>query len=227
MRSGKNYWSILALSLLMLLFITTGCSNLSPLGSNQTDSPTSGSSYPPISDELLLNGPAPGYHVLTMERPASMMGIENWDYAEDFLYLMDGGQVLAQQGSGCVIGPWALPTDTLVTVTLPQEGYAIVDYGPHPLQFNRDILLILDLDGTDWEDSGSEPPDMGIKDPRGGQAGGGGDPVYEETPDDLAIFYYNEQTGEYEEYPSMYDRMNNAVVCWTDHFSRYIIAGRD
>lgn len=225
MRSGKNYWSILTLSLMMLLVISTGCSNLSPLSSNQTDSPAGNTSnYPPITDELLLNGPAPGYHILTMERPPSMMGIENWDRAEAFLMQREGGSVLTQQGSGCVINPWTLPSDMWITVTLPEVGYAIVDFGPHPLQFSRGNLLVLDMDGTEWEPSGSDIGGGGMMNP-GGK--GGGAPVYVATPEDIAIFYYNEETGEYEEYLSMYDPVENALVCWTDHFSRYIIAGRD
>ncbi len=207
MRSGKNYWSILTLSLMVLFVITTGCSNLSPLGSNHADSPAgNSSSYPPITEEFLLNGPEPGHPVLTIERPPNTMGVENWDCAEGWMLRDRGGDVFTGQGSGCMIAPEALPQDTLITVTLPREGYAIVDFGPHPLQLQREIWIVMSLNGT------------GI---RGIPVGGSKGPI-EIVP--LNIYYYNGETGEYEVYPSTYDPVMNALMFRTDHFSRYIIA---
>ncbi len=207
MRSGKNYWSILTLSLMVLFVITTGCSNLSPLGSSQTDSPAGNtSSYPPITEELLLNGPVPGHPVLTIERPSGMMGVENWDYAESWISRDTYGEVFTGQGSGCMIEPGALSQDTLITVTLPMEGYAIVDFGPHPLQLQRQIWIVLSLNGT------------GI---RGMQVGGSKEYMAIEQ---LNVYYYNAETGRYEVHPSVYDPVRNAIMCRIDHFSRYIIA---
>lgn len=207
MRSGKNYWSILALSLMLLLVITTGCSNLSPLGSNQVDSPAgNSSSYPPITEEFLLNGPEPGHPVLTIERPPNTMGVENWDYAEGWVMWDRGGDVFTGQGSGCMIAREALPQDTLITVTLPMEGYAIVDFGPHPLQFQRQIWIVMSLNGTGIRMHGGGPKERTV------------------DPQPLNIYYYNEETGEYEVYPSTYDPVRNALMFRTDHFSRYIIA---
>jgi len=206
MRSGKNYWSILTLSLMVLFVITTGCSNLSPLSSNQTDSPAgTTSSYPPITEELLLNGPVPGHPVLTIERPSGMMGVENWDYAESWISRDTYGEVFTGQGSGCMVEPGALPQDTLVTVTLPMEGYAIVDFGPHPVQHNRAIWIALSLNGTGIEISGGPA----------------------ELPDkvrQINVYFLNRDTGRYEVHPSTYDPVRNALMFRTDHFSRYIIA---
>lgn len=207
MRSGKNYWSVLALGLMVMFVVTSGCSNLSPLSSSQTDTPAGNSSgYPPITEELLLNGPVPGHPVLTIERPAGMMGVENWDYAESWMMRDVGGELYTGQGSGCIIPMGGLPTDTLVTVTLPVEGYAIVDFGPHPLQFNREVWLVISLSGTSFRG-------MELDGPKGCTVIG-----------QLNIYYFNEQSGEYEVYPSVYDPERNAFMCRTDHFSRYIIA---
>ncbi len=207
MRSGKNYWSVLALGLMVMFVVTSGCSNLSPLSSSQTDTPAGNSSgYPPITEELLLNGPVPGHPVLTMERPAGMMGVENWDYTESWTARDVGGEVFTGQGSGCIVEPGALPQDTLITVTLPMEGYAIVDFGPHPLQFQRRVWIVLSLNGT-----------------RIGGMPVGGPKEYVQI-EQLNIYYYNAETGGYEVYPSVYDPVRNAIMCRIDHFSRYIIA---
>jgi hypothetical protein len=208
MMSETRRWSGLSLGLVLLFLLGTGCSRLSPLDNGGTGLPASGSSdYPPITEELLQNGPAPGHPIVTLERPSGMMSVENWDYAEVWVKRNRGDYVRTSQGSGCMIGNYALPQDTLITVTLPVEGYAIVDFGPHPLQFHRDIWLVLSLNGTSPSDDSDGD---GWHDFRGQR--------------DLTIFYYNEETGEYEPYPSYYDPHRNALMCLTNHFSRYIIA---
>lgn len=207
MMSGKRRWSGLPIGLVLLFLLGTGCTRLSPLDNEGTGLPASGSSgYPPITEELLQNGPAPGHPILTLERPSGMMGVENWDYAEAWVERRRGGYVLTSQGSGCMISRYALPQDTLITVTLPVEGYAIVDFGPHPLQFDKYIWLVLSLNGTSSSnDSYDHWHDWW-------------------HPREYTIFYYNEETGEYEPFPSYYDPHRNALMCRTNHFSRYIIA---
>ena len=204
--SGKRRWSGLSIGLVLLFLLGTGCSRLSPLDDGGTGLPASGSSgYPPITEELLQNGPAPGHPIVTLERPSDMMGVENWDFAEAWVERRWGGYVYTRQGSGCMIGSYALPQDTLITVTLPVEGYAIVDFGPHPLQFHKYIWLVLSLNGTSASNDFGRWWDF-------------------RNPRELTIFYYNEETGEYESYPSYYDPYRNALMCRTNHFSRYIIA---
>ena len=126
MRSGKGYRSILSLSIILLLILASGCSKLSPLDSNSETNPSDVGSvtYPMDLDDLIQNGPAPGYSVLTMEQPENAMGVENWDYAEMWMDAFSGGSLYTAQGSGVQIIPGALPYDTLVTVTLPYAGFA-------------------------------------------------------------------------------------------------------
>jgi hypothetical protein len=135
-----------------------------------------------------------------MEQPEGAMGVELWDYAERWLEARRGGEVYTAQGSGCSIGPKALPDDTLITVTLPEEGYAIVDFGPHPLYFRKNIWIAISLNGT-----GLDPNDA-------------------TWPRHLHVYYWNEETDTYRVYPSHYDWHRNALMCLTNHFSRYIIA---
>lgn len=199
--SRKKRWKVLPICLVLLLWLVTGCSKLSPLDNGETNpSVSSSSDYPPITEELLQNGPAPGHPILRLEQPPSAMGVENWDYAEAWIEARKGGEVFTSQGSGCIIRPWALRSDTMITVTLPEEGYAIVDFGPHPLHFRMYIWIAISLNGT-----GLDPNDA-------------------MWPRHLHVYYWNEETDTYREYPSYYDRNRNAFMCLTNHFSRYIIA---
>lgn len=198
--SGTKRWSAVSLSMVLLLLFASGCAELSPVDSVETGLPAGSSSgYPPITEELLQNGPAPGHPILTLEWPAGAMGVENWDYAEAWVERKPGGEVFTSQGSGCLIAKKALPQDTMVTVMLPEEGYAIVDFGPHPLQFQKKMWIVLSLNG------------IGIS-------------VDSPKRTRLTVFYYSEETGTYERYPSHYDPDRNALMCRTNHFSRYIIA---
>jgi len=201
MKSRRNKRRRLALAAILLLLLAAGCARLSPLDTTINGPPASSTSgYPLITEELLLNGPEPGHPILRIEQPQDAMSVERWDYAERWVEARRGGDVYTAQGSGCSIGPWALPWDTLITVTLPKKGYAIVDFGPHPLFFNKDIWIVLSLNGT-----GLGPQDM-------------------QQVMQLKIYYWNEETGTYEPYPSYYDPNRNALMCRTNHFSRYIIA---
>jgi len=201
MMSRKNRWRVLSLCLVLLLWLATGCSKLSPLDNGGANSSASSSSgYPPITEELLQNGPVPGHPILRLEQPPSAMGVENWDYAEAWIEAKKGGEVFTSQGSGCIIPKGALPTKhELITVTLPVEGYAIVDFGPHPLCFKKPVWLVLSLNGTNL---GSDPAALSR----------------------LVVFYWDENTDTYEEFPCYYDPVRNALMCLTNHFSRYIIA---
>ncbi len=200
MMSKKKRSKTLPLCLVLLLWLITGCSKLSPLDDGGAiPSVSTSSGYPPITEELLVNGPVPGHCILRMEQPPNAMCVENWDYAEAWIEAKKGGEVFTSQGSGCIIHKKSLFRDELVTVTLPQEGYAIVDFGPHPLYFQKPVWLVLSLNGTNL---GDNPAAL-----RG-----------------LTVFYWNDETDTYEEFPSYYDRVRNALMCRTDHFSRYIIA---
>ncbi|MFH1010013.1 MAG: hypothetical protein V1784_02105 [bacterium] len=191
----------LLLAAVLLLFFVAGCARLSPLDTTINGPPASSTSdYPPITEELLQNGPEPGHPILRIEQPQGAMGVEFWDYAERWIQRKEGGEVYTAQGSGCSIGSKALPNDTLVTVSLPVQGYAIVDFGPHPTYFNKNIWIALSLNGT-----GLGPRDI-------------------QRILRLGIYYWNEETGTYERYWSYYDPYRNALMCQTNHFSRYIIA---
>jgi hypothetical protein len=201
MMSRKKRWKVLPVCLVLLLWLLTGCSKLSPLDNGETNSSVSSSSdYPPITEELLQNGPAPGHPILRLEQPPSAMGVENWDYAEAWIAAKKGGQVFTSQGSGCIIPAKALSRNELITVTLPQRGYAIVDFGPHPLRFNKYIWIAISLNGTDLDENDWH------------------------HIQNIQIYYWNDETNTYELYPSYYDPHRNALMCLTNHFSRYIIA---
>jgi hypothetical protein len=200
MMSGTMARRGLSLAVILLLLFAAGCTRLSPLESTNGPPASSTSEYPPITEELLQNGPEPGHPILRIEEPAGALGVELWDYAEQWMTTRWGGEVYTHQGTGCSIGNGTLPDDTLITVTLPEKGYAIVDFGPHPLYFRTNIWIVLSLNGT----------------------GIGSNDIWRLQR--LGVYYWNEEKGIYERYQCYYDWHRNALMCMTNHFSRYIIA---
>jgi len=103
-------------------------------------------------------------------------------------------------GNGCRIPVGAMPYDALVQVCMPDPRSAVADFSPHPLDFNGTGQVFFDLD----------PVMNSITD-----------------PDDLAIFYDPEDDTEAVEMPCYIDYQNNRIVGTTNHFSRYILAGKN
>ncbi len=76
--------------------------------------------------------------------------------------------------------PGALDEDTEITIEMPQYPYAVVRLGPHGIQFNKEVIMSLDMDKIDsdaaefrvlwynedagvWEDIGGYMEDGAVK----------------------------------------------------------------
>jgi hypothetical protein len=102
--------------------------------------------------------------------------------------------------NGVSIPRYSIPVHELeITVTLPDETCAMVDFGPHGTQFDRPVTVRISLEGYELPE--------GV--------------VLEE----LTIFYVNEN-GEWEMYNGTLNSSGNWLDAQTDHFSRYIISRR-
>ncbi|MBU0691892.1 hypothetical protein KKC97_08500 [bacterium] len=116
--------------------------------------------------------------------------------------LCGSGWVTVEEGgeatylySGCEMEPGEMPYDAEVTVCLPHPGYAIVDFGPHPLYFNGPVDIWFDISNINC------PP---------------------QQFDRLEMWYVNDNDA-LEPVPLEIDLDNMRAVGQTTHFSRYIL----
>lgn len=91
-----------------------------------------------------------------------------------------------------------VPFTTTIRMIAPIGCLGVVDFYPHPFQFNGDVEVRWKLSELD---------------------------IPEENWEDLVPLYWNETTGEYEQMD--HEWLNNdELLMHTDHFSRYILGQR-
>jgi hypothetical protein len=111
---------------------------------------------------------------------------------------VEGGQLTAGDGapgSKLVIPEEALSEDTLISMEVISDGVSRVDFnfGPHGMVFAKSVRLELS-----WAT---------LKDV---------------TADDLILYYYDEELGEWvEETSAVWDETGKKAVLYIDHFSKY------
>jgi hypothetical protein len=194
---------IIAIGLLGLLLLIGCSSTKNPVAvpASQTTTPGQDESgpaespYPPITAEQ-LETLIPGYQILTLDTKA-MGRSENLDDRTARRIFRTVGGTVSHRNCGVQIGAWQLWEDQTVTVSTPVPGTAVVDFYPHPYQFNGCVRIWIDLtyivlpEGMRW--------------------------------DQLQFFYLND-AGQYIQYWGSIDLVNRQFSVWPDHFSRYIIA---
>lgn len=181
-----------------VLMLVVGCAvDTDPLSSSasQSDPGIKASPYPPLAEgdlDLLI----PGFTVLKTDLRTQERGDNLDDQSSRFIRRTQGGTV-THRNNGVEIPAWVLPSDRTITISTPTPGTAIVDYFPHPLQFQGSVRIWIDLriiqlpPGRRW--------------------------------DELA-FYYQEADGRLTRYWGVIDLGNMTYSVWPDHFSRYILA---
>ena len=204
--STARYYT-LSLSALFLCFaVLTGCSvDSNPISSNNEDTSTlqESASNPaeipyPFINEADIDNLIPGYEIVQLDARAIEAQGTLDDQSSRFVRRLQGGTV-SHRNNGIEIGAWQLWQDQTVTVSTPCPGYPIVDFYPHPYQFNGHVRIWIDLTyvqlppGVHWWD--------------------------------IEMFYVNDN-GEYERYWGYVDEQARQYIAWTDHFSRYILAIR-
>lgn len=105
------------------------------------------------------------------------------------------GGVVEYEYSGCSIEAGEMPYDAEVTVCLPNPGFAIAEFGPHPLAFNGTVEIWFDLYGTN---------------------------LPQQAYNQLQMWYVNDND-ELEPVPLTIDTENGRAIGQTTHFSRYIL----
>lgn len=156
--------------------------------------------YPPLTAEMLEAEPIPGYRIfrfgtasaLDNDLPCdSLSDTERVRRNDDESLDLDGTIKLD-------IDQGLVPYTVTIRMIAPVACYGVVDFYPHPYQFNGPVevrweLSELNISPEDWQD--------------------------------LVPLYWNEATGEYElmdhEWPN-----DDELLMRTDHFSRYILGQR-
>jgi len=181
-----------------IIVLIVGCSvDSDPLSSSssQSDRVIKTNTYPPLA-EVDLDQLIPGFTVLKTDLRAPERGENLDDQSSRFIRRTQGGTV-THRNNGVEIPAWVLPSDRTITISTPTPGTAIVDYYPHPLQFQGCVRIWIDLrvvqlpPGRRW--------------------------------DELA-FFYQEADGSVTRYWGVLDLGNMTYSAWPDHFSRYILA---
>jgi len=195
---------------MIMLGVMMGCSNQSPMAvSDNIAIPP-----PPLTEENIAAGPAPGYGYLPMDISQIYSGMitDRPMYTQQLLRAGLGGSVyfpapFALPGlpmfmtwwHGVTIPSTALHEDVMITMLVPDPNFAVVDYGPHPYSFDSDIQVELSYQCANLIQIGVQP-------------------------EQLVIMYWNETVGQYEEILTFLNRTDLKLFGRTNHFSRYIIA---
>ena len=188
---------LLAVSLVTLII---GCSSdmiSNPVSTDQTDSEILTESIPlPTWTEEDIANLLPGYQVLSIDSRAAGTSDQLDDQTSLFIRRTQGGTV-SHRNNGVQVGAWQLWEDRTVTVSTPNPGTAIVDFAPHPYQFNGHVRIWIDLTYIQL------PPGMNWW--------------------DIQMFYMAED-GTVQQFWGYVDHQARQYIAWTDHFSRYILA---
>ena len=199
---------IALLSMSALLFcLMIGCSSNAPMSSYESGVYIA---PPPLTEEHIAAGPAPGYQFVKTDMTSSFNGlfIESPMYAQQLLLDHVGGSlfftdpVTGKEMSwwhGMVIGEEAIHEDVVAEMRVPDPEVVVVDFAPSPFQFDTDVQIQLSYMNTDILQGGA-------------------------SPKDLVIMWWNYSIGEYEVIPTVLNEAEQKLYGTTDHFSRYIIA---
>jgi len=209
-RKSWNRMMWVAMIAVIMLGVMMGCSIQSPMSvsDNMAIPP------PPLTEDNIAAGPAPGYGYLPVDvtQIYSGMNTDRPMYTRQLLRAGIGGSVyfpspLSLPGNpmfmtwwhGVMIPPTALAQDVMITMLVPDPNFAVVDFGPHPYSFESDIQVELSYSCANLNQIGVEP-------------------------EQLVIMYWDETVGQYEEIPTFLNRTDLKLYGRTNHFSRYIIA---
>jgi hypothetical protein len=193
------------LLVLGVMLIAAGCTTdqIAPTASNTNfDSKESadlyGVPYPSLTEEMLTDGPAPGYRFLQLPAadmldalPCDTLQNSRWcSRTSDNTFRIDHLVEVR-------IPRYRLPESATVTIISPMACQAVADFYPHPLQFTGDVEI-------KWY-----VKDFGL--PRN----------FDYST--LIPWYVNDQ-GEFEQVAFEWQHGHDFLVVTTDHFSRYIIS---
>ena len=167
---------------------------------------------PPLTAENIQAGPMEGYQYLQVDVSELLGGVSFEDALsiEQLIEHESGGAVYFQDPlsnppetwdwwHGVVIDSGAISEDVLIGIVIPDIQYAVLEFSPHPYQFDAEVQLELSYAYSNLIETGF-------------------------TVDDLEIMYWNESEGEYEIVASQLLEAEEKLIIMTNHFSRYVIA---
>ena len=141
-----------------------------------------------------------GYQLINIVAPTNRSVNLYFDFdVAEMINQSKGGDVM-EENTGITIGAWGLPNSSWIGFTFPEDDEPWIDFEPHGMVFNSTQNARISFAGCEFPE--------GV------------------DPQDLTVFYWNEELEEYEYiggtlYPELeyleYD---------IDHFSRYIVASR-
>ncbi|MCX6640765.1 MAG: hypothetical protein NTW14_09835 [bacterium] len=214
---------MMLVALLSLGLLLTGCTKVEEISSE-----TGNSSLVAPTDDLnqetppleithyqypeAANNPPPGYQFIHLTTPDPVRVIDDPpqfvgpNYIYKFINKSQGGSVWLSKGapipanptfSGVVFSPWGLPYSTWIGIYQPDLDEPWVEYEPHGIYFNGAQHGHINFSDCDLQNV---------------------------EPEDLTIWYWNEQLNEYEYIGGTVNLAQEYIEFNLYHFSRYVVA---
>ena len=117
-----------------------GCGDYTPVSPSQDDT------MPGVENPLFVR-------LLSTPEESSYTAISSSMITEKMISAEDGG-IIDNGYFSIYFPPGALDEDTTISIEMPEYPSAMVRLEPHGIQFNRDVILSLDIDKTDAESMG-------------------------------------------------------------------------
>ncbi|MGM0484274.1 MAG: hypothetical protein ACQERI_06985, partial [Candidatus Krumholzibacteriota bacterium] len=118
-----------------------GCGDYTPVSPSQDDT-----TMPGVENPLFVR-------LLSTPEESSYTAISSSMITEKIISAEDGGTIDNGYFS-LYFPPGALDEDTMISIKMPDYPNAMVRLEPHGIEFNRDVILSLDVDKTDAESMG-------------------------------------------------------------------------
>jgi hypothetical protein len=193
---------------LSLSALNAGCWDISDIFSSSEADPDPGSSNEVQNQNLQLPD---GYQMLSFDLTTVFGGSVPESLSVQQLVLNnEGGAVyfqnpLSQEPDplewwhGVVIDPEDINEDVLIEIAISDLEHGILDFSPHPYQFQNDIEL-------EFSYAFSNLILLGF------------------SPQDLVIMYWDENSETWQAINFELRESEQKIIAYTDHFSRYVIA---
>ncbi|MBU0508741.1 hypothetical protein KKH27_07895 [bacterium] len=204
---GNRRLCTLIVPLGLILVFVAACSsdNYAPItGATDPNLPATEFQYPPLTDEVLANGPAPGFSFLpinVLDPSGSLDAGNRCDSMADCRWVerRKGKNLKIDHLVEVKIERDQLPQDTMVTVIAPVGCWAVIDCYPHPLQFSGMVEI-------KWKVNELNLPD--------------------DFDYSTLVPWYINDNGEFVPVEHEWRGNYHELIVRTNHFSRYIIGQR-
>ncbi|MBD3180508.1 MAG: hypothetical protein GF417_13545 [Candidatus Latescibacteria bacterium] len=118
-----------------------GCGEYTPVSPSQD-----GTTMPGVENPLFVR-------LLSTPEESSYMSTAGSSMITEKMISAEDGGIIDNGYFSLYFPPGALDEDTMISIEMPEYPSAMVRLEPHGIQFNKDVILSLEMDKTDAADS--------------------------------------------------------------------------